>query len=569
MEPGQTALAWKIAALALSVLLPPVAVLAAILYRRLRSARKALSIESERASAESVKVEELARLLQETREQNSLLFDSSPAAMAIIKTDATVIRMNKVAKKFLRTENEEYSGKKLFQIPSIRDNLSLFKEKFKQVLEKGELSPFDIEIVHEGADHAGHIVISAILAGAPGGEKIIYAIALDITDRIMLEQKIRKREKIEAISALAGSFAHDINNLLSTILGYTELLMSNHAGDSEVYDCAELIRKSISRSATISDQLLSYSRKNMRQVESVDIHMILGRVVTKAIGRKDRKIRINTRLDARPFHITGDPDQLEQAFFNILQNAKDSIPEGGELSIITETIDLDEIYCSFHSDLSPGRYLRVSFEDSGAGIPAGIIGRVFDPFFTTKEKTGASGMGLAVVYGIIRDHNGSIEIYSEEDIGTSVKVYLPLSGKSHADSFSIGRPKKTEKKGKIVVIDDDELVLKVATDMLDHLGFEIFPFRNGLKAIEFYRENFKEIDLVILDMVMPIIDGAKVFSELKSIDPGLKALLSSGYILDSRAGDILHSGIDGFIQKPFLMTQLSTKISEILGDEGQ
>jgi two-component system cell cycle sensor histidine kinase/response regulator CckA len=264
-----------------------------------------------------------------------------------------------------------------------------------------------------------------------------------------------------------------------------------------------------------------------------------------------------------PF-VTGDPDQLEQVILNLALNARDAMPDGGELTFETDAMELDEDYCRTHPGALPGHYLMISVTDTGHGIPEGIRHRIFEPFFTTKGRGERTGMGLAMVYGIVINHGGSFLVYSEEGEGTTFKVYLPLAKAFAHQEDDTSSSEPVMGAGKIMIVDDENVVLNVAVSILRNLGYEVVSFLRCEEAVTYYGEHSGEIDLVILDMIMPEMGGGECFRVLKEINPEVKAVLSTGYGLDVRAQELMEEGMVGFVRKPYILAQLSRSVADAL-----
>ncbi len=388
----------------------------------------------------------------------------------------------------------------------------------------------------------------------------------DITERKRLEQHLRQAAKMEAIGHLAGGIAHDFNNLLTGILGYANMLRLESDKDSSTHEAAETIEKSARRMAELTAQLLGFARKGKYRIVPVDLHETI-REVVRMLGRTvDKNIQLMLAFQAENATTMGDPAQMEQIFLNLAINARDSMPDGGTMTFSTEIVELDDEYSLAHPGTAPDRRLLVAVTDTGSGIPKYDIGHVFEPFFTTKEKGRGTGMGLAMVYGIVKNHGGNIQAYSEVGHGTAFKVYLPLAD---AEGILLGGEKQDRicrGVGNILVVDDEEVVRNVASEMLFKLGYEVVTTSSGQDAVDYYRKHGDLVDLVIIDLIMPGMGGQECFRELKCIDPHVRAVLSTGYGMDRRVRDIVNEGMIGFVQKPYQMIELGKRLHEFLAD---
>jgi nitrogen-specific signal transduction histidine kinase/CheY-like chemotaxis protein len=391
----------------------------------------------------------------------------------------------------------------------------------------------------------------------------------DVTEHKLLEERLRQSEKMDAIGQLAGGVAHDFNNQLGGIMNYADLLLSK-TDDEELRPFIDGIIRLCTRSGKLTNQLLAFSRKGQYQVVPVSIHRVAGEVVSMLGHSIDRRIQIRQRLDANPPTTTGDPTQLQNALLNLGLNARDAMPEGGELVFATDTVALDEEHCRNSSfELMPGEYVRIKVTDSGAGMDEETRSKIFEPFFTTKEQGKGTGMGLAAVFGTVVNHRGAIEVESEIGRGTTMTVYLPLSREEPREAEAGGRvaaQAATESAGAgILVVDDEEVVRECTARMLRRKGYRVATCKDGAEAVDYYRKSWQHIDLVILDMNMPVMNGHDAFIAMRGINAGIRAMLATGYSLDDNAQKILDEGALSYLQKPFRIDELVVQIERALG----
>ena len=392
--------------------------------------------------------------------------------------------------------------------------------------------------------------------------------ARDITDSKNLEEQFRQSQKMEAIGQLAGGVAHDFNNQLSIISGFAELIREKTASDATIVRYADNIMLTAKRSADLTGQLLAFSRKGKFLARPIDVNAIILEVANILKHTIDKRITILQRLNASPGTITGDPAQIQNAFLNIALNARDAMPDGSMLQFKTELMDLDNNYYDVKKFvISAGRYVRISISDTGTGINTETRSHLFEPFFTTKEKGKGTGMGLPAVYGIIKNHKGAINIYSEPERGTTVRIYLPAS-KTPVGNEREGAPAAPAqgRKLSILFVDDEDMIQEIAQEMLQGFGHSVHVCDNGQSAVEYYKQYWKSIDLVILDIIMPHMGGKAAFSALRQINPAAKVLLSSGFSINEEAQSIIDQGALGFIQKPFSSAQIAKAIQETMGE---
>ncbi|GAB4227879.1 MAG: hypothetical protein OHK0028_00950 [Deltaproteobacteria bacterium] len=404
------------------------------------------------------------------------------------------------------------------------------------------------------------------------GREYNCASARDLTDRKRAEEESRhlqsqliQAQKMEALGLLAGGIAHDFNNLLTGILGYANLLSRRGGGDPEVAKAAAAIQRASERASQLTARLLGFARKGKNLNVPVDIARIVGGVTALLERTQDRRIRIVTSFDPLPGFVFGDPSQMDQVVMNLAVNACDAMPDGGRLKISTERVALDEAICRERGGISPGDYLLLSVCDTGVGIPPENLERIFDPFFTTKGQGKGTGLGLSMVFGIVKNHGGCVDVRSEVGAGTEFRVYLPLC---EAPLLKEGQPAATplpRGRGRILLVDDQEPVREVARDMLESLGYEVVTAGDGREGLSRYRESWRQIDLVVLDMVMPGMSGGDCFRKMKEINPGARVVLSSGYSLEGAVQSVMDEGILAFLQKPYRLEELSRVVGTAVG----
>ncbi len=396
-----------------------------------------------------------------------------------------------------------------------------------------------------------------------GNVTAIVGVGRDITDKKTLEKKLIQAQKMEAIGTLAGGIAHDFNNLLMGIQGRASLLLSGIDAGHPHYEHLRGIEEYVKSAADLTRQLLGFARGGKFEVAPVD----LNRVAEKCLGmfaRTRKEIGVETKFEPELPPVAADRAQIEQVLLNLFVNAWQAMPGGGILYLQTERIEIDASYAESH-DAAPGHYVRVSVTDTGTGMSEATRSRIFDPFFTTREMGRGTGLGLASVYGIIKNHNGFINVYSEKGYGSTFNIYLPAAAGWVSDAPAAEK-KLRRGSGTILLVDDESVVLDVNRPMLERLGYRVHCAGGGREAIDFIREHPGDIDLVILDMIMPDMGGGEAFDHIRRLAPDVPVLLSSGYSLNGQAAEILRRGCNGFLQKPFSIGQLSEKLEAILKD---
>ena len=386
----------------------------------------------------------------------------------------------------------------------------------------------------------------------------------DITEKKNLEQQLMRAQKMEAVGTLAGGIAHDFNNLLMGILGNVSLMLMNCDESHPFFDRLKSVEEYVQRGSDLSKQLLGFARGGKYEVKPTHLGEFI-RKSSEMFGRTKKEIRIHRKVAKGLWAVEVDRGQMEQVLLNLFVNAWQAMPGGGDMYLSVENIDLDAVDVS-PFDIKPGRFVKVTVTDTGIGMDESVKSRIFEPFFTTKERGRGTGLGLASVYGIIKNHGGFIHVESEKDLGTSFMIYLPASEKYVQDELGT---KDEIMKGQeaVLLIDDEEMILDVGSKMLESLGYKVMTAPGGRQGLLIYEQNKDKIDLVVLDIIMPDFGGRETFDTLRRIDPAVRVLLSSGYSLDGQAKEIMQSGCKGFIQKPFSMAELSKKIREILDSD--
>ena len=390
-----------------------------------------------------------------------------------------------------------------------------------------------------------------------------YGVARDITDRKRLEAQLLRAQKMKAIGTLAGGIAHDFNNLLMGIEGHTSLMHLDMDHDHSHYEHVTGIEDMVKRGAYLTKQLLGFARGGKYEVKPTDPNDLVEKSA-EMFGRTRKEIRIHTKLEKDVWTVSVDRAQIEQVLLNLYVNAWQAMPGGGDIYIRAGNFTLDENAARTFG-ASPGNYVKVSVTDTGIGIDEETQQRIFEPFFTTREVGRGTGLGLASAYGIIKNHGGIINVYSVKGQGSTFTIYLP-SAEGLISEQHVEERRKAIQRGHetVLLVDDEAVIIGVGQDMLTALGYKVMLARSGREAIEIYNKNKDKIALVILDMIMPDMNGGDAYDILKEMDPNIMVLLSSGYSIDGQASEILERGCDGFIQKPFSMSQLSEAIREIL-----
>lgn len=385
-------------------------------------------------------------------------------------------------------------------------------------------------------------------------------------ERRRLEEQLRQSQKLESIGTLAGGVAHDFNNILSAIIGYTELTLDDLPKESSVRDNLDQVLKSSWRARNLVSQLLAFSRKQVLEMKTFTFNDLIKQnqsMLTRIIGED---IELNIHLAADAGFIRADFNQIEQVLLNLVANARDAMPDGGKLTMETKNVYLDTEYTTKHTEVEPGSYVMLAVSDNGQGIDRQNIEKIFEPFFTTKETGKGTGMGLATVHGIVKQHGGTIYVYSELGHGTTFKVYLPRV--EHKPELIIEREEISDLVGgteTILVVEDEDVVREFVVKTLEKLGYDVLKAENGPDALSLMREGDCSVDLLLTDVIMPRMNGKEVFERLSKDNPSLKVLYISGYTDNVIAHHgVLDEGV-AFLQKPLSISALANKIRQVLG----
>lgn len=389
-------------------------------------------------------------------------------------------------------------------------------------------------------------------------------LAKEITEERHQEERYHQAEKMAAIGELAGGIAHDFNNQLTCISGYAQILLKR-LDDEDLRTCAENIYSSAKSSADLTTQLLTFSRKGNNVCEPVDLHKVINEVMGLLQHSADKRIKVKHHMDASASTTTGDSTQLQNALLNLALNACDAMPKSGELVFSTKTVKLDEDYCRKQVfDVAPGKYIRLSVRDSGVGMNPEVRKRIFEPFFTTKKIGEGTGMGLAAVYGTVKLHHGCITVESEPGRGSLFSLYFPMTESFAQEKTVCEERAASNGTARILLVDDEERVRNLTAGLLKEMNHKVTTSKDGVDAVDQYRKSWEHIDLVILDMAMPRMNGRDAFLAMREINPDIKVLVSSGFSKEIEMQRMLSEGALGFLRKPYGIDELYHKVDEVL-----
>ena len=500
--------------------------------------------------------------LRRSEEKYRTVLEASPDPIVVYNMTGEVIFLNPAFTRVFGWTSEELFGKKTDYVP--RENRLETRTMIDTMLAGEGFSAVESRRYTK----RGHIldvrISVAVYSDRNGVPEGSVHILRDITERKRLKAQMQQVQKMETIGTLAGGIAHDFNNLLMGIQGNVSLMLLDTDVAFHHYERLVNIEKQVKSGAKLTSYLLGYARKGKYEVIPIDLNNVV-QEVNETFIRTKKEITIHNDLAEDLSAIEADKMQIEQVILNLYVNAVDSMPDGGDFFLKTMNVTDKDIQSRIYKP-EPGNYVLLAVTDSGVGIDKEIQERIFDPFFTTKEMGTGTGLGLASAYGIIKSHHGYIEVESSKGKGATFKIYLPASEREiqkiveTADEIVKGIET-------ILLVDDEDIILEVSRELLETIGYRVLTAGSGKESIDMYKNNREEIDIVVLDMVIPDISGAVVYQKLKEINPDVKVLLSSGYSIDGQAAEILNLGCDGFIQKPFTLQNLSRKIKDILEKE--
>ena len=503
--------------------------------------------------------------LRESEARSRLILQTMPSGLFTVDLERKITSWNKEAEEIIGPKAEEVIGKDCLEVlecVECKKGCVLLDDKVDKPIYGKEC------VIHiDGED----IIISKnmdILRDSEGNTIGGLEIFINITERKRAEKEKKKLEaqlqhaqKMEAIGTLAGGIAHDFNNLLMGIQGNVSLMAMDIDSTHPHYKRLQSIEKQVQSGVKLTQQLLGYARKGRYEVKPIDLNQLVEET-SETFSRTNKEITIHQELAKDLFAIEADLGQIEQVLLNLYVNAADAMHGGGNLILKTMNTAHKDMKGKLY-DPKPGNYVLLTVTDTGTGMDKETIERIFDPFFTTKKMGRGTGLGLASAYGIIKGHGGYIDVESNKGRGTTFSIYLPASEKKIQKAIKTAEP-FIRGTGTVLLVDDEEVILKVGQELLEAMGYRVLIARDGKEAVEVYKKNRDDIDIVVLDMVMPNMGGGEAYDRMKQINPDIKVLLSSGYSIDGQATEILERGCDGFIQKPFSMKELSEKIKEIL-----
>lgn len=500
---------------------------------------------------------------EEERERLMAAIEQAAETIVITDSEGAIQYTNPVFERTTGYTREEAAGQNPRILKSSEHDDAFYKDMW-DTLTRGET--WSGRIVNKKKNGALYTVEATISPVRDASGKTVNYVAVkhDITHEVELMAQLRQSQKMEAVGQLAGGIAHDFNNLLQAILGYGDMALDDAEADSPVRVSVEEMMKAGNRAKTLVSQLLAFSRRQVLDMKDVNLNDLIAdlmKILRRVIGEHITLGAISGH-DLETVH--ADPGQIEQILINLCVNARDAMGESGKITIETENVQIDKSFCMNHAWAKPGRYVMLSVTDTGCGMDKEMLGKVFEPFFTTKEVGKGTGLGLATVYGLVKQHKGMVHVYSEVGKGTTFKVYLPLAERSVAAVDDKIESPVYGGAETILLAEDDEMILNLTRTILEHAGYTVLIARDGEEALRVFEEHADEIDMALLDVIMPKLGGKAAYEHLRKAKPTLRFLFASGYSMHAiHTNFVLDEGL-ALIQKPSLRNDLLRKIREVL-----
>jgi PAS domain S-box-containing protein len=501
---------------------------------------------------------EAAHTLRQSEERYRILFEDSRDAIYITAREGMFVDANQSMLDLFGYGREEMIGLDARKIYVNPDDRNIFQKEIEQA---GSVKEYEVKFCKKDGTKMDCLLTSSIRQDDDGSIHGYQGVIHDITERNRLEAHLQQVQKLESIGTLAGGIAHDFNNLLMGIQGHASLILLDTDPHHPDFQHLKGIEAAVENGANLTRQLLGFARGGKYQTKVIDLNKLM-QINSEMFGRTKKEINIHTKYQKDLWPVEVDPGQINQVMLNLYINAWQAMSRRGDLYIETGNVVINKNDAKSF-EVKAGNYVKISVTDTGAGMNKATLQRIFDPFYTTKVMGRGTGLGLASAYGIIKNHGGIINVYSEKGSGATFEIFLLASEKQviieekPAAEILIGTQT-------ILLVDDEDMILDVGEEMLRKLGYTVMLAKSGNEAVKAYKKHKDEIDLIILDMIMPDISGSEAYDIMKEINPKTKVLLSSGYSVTGEAKEILERGCNGFIQKPFNLTTLSRKIGEIL-----
>jgi PAS domain S-box-containing protein len=502
------------------------------------------------------------RRRQESLHEQVALLDLAHDAITMRDLQDRVVYWNKGAERLYGWTAEEALGRNALEL-LFQDDSPRLAEARQVLFRDGEWVGDWSQVTKEGREIVAETRWT-LVRDDEGQPKCILVVNTDVTERVHLQAQLLRTQRLESIGVLAGSVAHDFNNLLNPILMAVKLLREERP-EEERQHLLTTLQLSAERGAEIVRQLLSFAGGSDGERAPVQVRHLINEVKSILEHTFPKTIRLEVAPGGDLAPVFADATQLAQVLMNLCVNARDAMPAGGRLTIAADSITLDREAAKLDAAARPGPYVRLTVADTGTGIAAEIIDRIFDPFFTTKEKSKGTGLGLSTVLGIVKSHRGFVTLDSKVGAGSRFAVYLPALPEGEAGASGPARPSPPRGRGEtILLVDDEPLLLNTVSAVLQGHGYRVLTAGNGKEALEVYRQDRRQVQAVVLDMMMPVMDGPATLSALQELDPGVRVIATSGLRPTGWMVEALAAGRVHFLQKPYSDEQILTTLARVL-----
>lgn len=521
-----------------------------------------LTLANEQLQRELEERLRMEKALQESEHRYRTIFETSGNANAVLEEDMTVSVVNSAFEKLAGFRRDEIENKKVFSEFVSSEDLERIKGYHHARRENPETVPgeYECRLLHRDGTSRDVYVSASII---PGTKRSILSI-LDVTELRKLQAQLLQSQKMEAIGQLAGGVAHDFNNILTIIMGYGSILLMNTDKDSTIKSYAESILASAERASNLTQSLLAFSRRQSLSPKNIELNGVIKNVeklLRRLIGED---IELKTRLYKTPVPVFADPGQIEQVLINLAANARDAMPRGGSLTIETGIVSGNDESVRGVLAHKQGDYARISVADTGMGMSTEIAQRIFEPFFTTKEEGKGTGLGLSIVHGVITQHNGHIEVHSDPGRGTVFTMYLPLVEYHRERTRAPVVHHSQGGEETVLLAEDNEPVRILVRNILSEYGYTVLESADGEGALETFKTYNEPIHLLLLDVILPKINGRTVYDEIRKTKPDIKVLFMSGYTSDVVRKHGISETYSNFLQKPIMPHTLLAKVRHVL-----
>ncbi len=528
-------------------------------------ARKQLDLMTAFANQIGVALENVTLIerLRESEERYMDLFEHSPDMYHIVNAEGIIVSCNQTEAQRLGYRKDELVGRSVLMLyPSAyhREAQKLLRTAFEQ---NREIKGLEEQMITNGGELVDVSINTSIIVDEHGTSQLMRVVARDITEKKQLEEKVFHAQRIDSIGNLAGGVAHDFNNILTSILGSTAIMRRKLSRNVAWGRFVDIIETAAKRGASLTRQLLTFARKSNVQFRPVLINHILKETIQLFERSIDKTIEVRNHFSEEPCIVNGDEGQIQQAVLNLLINARDAIREDGAITIRGGIVDFDRQTFRNVKETKSGKFVSVTIADTGVGMDRQTQQRIFEPFFTTKEQGKGTGLGLSVVYGVVNGHNGFITLLSEPGRGSEFTLFFPLM--TNLQSLPAMQKQRRLRRGKekVLVVDDEKLVSDVISGMLKDLGYKVTVVNSGQRALTLLKKR-QRFDVVVLDLNMPALGGKETFQKLREIDPNVRIIISTGYGTKSMESLPLREAVDGFLEKPYQLEELSETLRSVL-----